>query len=134
MHKIWRDAFAALPDDMKPLARLIRCDTPFPADARILLAELLAPGNPPVLEWQLECKANKQAKKARRNAGIEDNYRKNLAGGLKPTDAAEQAGKSESRTFAIVRKKPAKRLRNRELRLQLAMAIGKMGGRLPGDE
>ena len=56
LEDIWINAFAALtqsPSDPKPLAKLLRSDTPMPPGARDTLAELLSPGNPEYLMCRL---------------------------------------------------------------------------------
>src|SRR5258705_5261990 len=63
---IWLNAIAAFPD-VGPLVGLLRSDTPMPAGIRDLIAEMLAPGNPPIDAFTLKCSRNPAFKKAFRN-------------------------------------------------------------------
>jgi len=111
--KIWHDAFAALPDDLTKLANLIRCDTPMPAEVRNLLAELLAPGDPPLLDFRFRCRRHNAAARTRRQ--IIDTF-------------------SERHTRRILnQEKTAEKVEARGRRFAGIGMVGKIGGRMPGD-
>ncbi len=134
--EIWLEAFKALPD-VRPLAKLLRSDVQMPPRARMILAELLAPAEPPMSDWLLKCEPNLAAKKARRKIRIEKQYRMSRAVGLNSEGAAEQAGKPNNvdvrQVHRIVKAKAAERLDRRAARLLLIKMTGKVGGPIEGE-
>ena len=88
---IWLNAFAAFPD-VRPLVALLRSDVPIPLGARDLLAEMLAPGDPPFEKFTLECKPNPAFENTLEKFNIETKYRLNQAAGMRSEEAARQTG------------------------------------------
>jgi hypothetical protein len=88
---VWFKAFAALPDT-GPLNALLRSDEPLTPIARIRLAEMLSPGDPPIEEYKLTPTVNKGfARTLRGFVGAAEYYKRVWAGASSET-AAEEAG------------------------------------------
>jgi hypothetical protein len=114
---IWLNAFAAFPD-VGPLVNLLRSDLPMSLGVRGLLAEMLAPGDPPIEKFQLECKPNPRFEKTLWKVDVETRYRVNRAQGLKSEEAAKQTGDPKAgirqvdsrQVFRVVRERTTQRL------------------------
>jgi hypothetical protein len=92
IHDVWLAAVNALPD-ARPIAALLRSDTPMPDGARHLLAELFHPGNPPITDYQLQAHRNPEFARTIRKLGATVTYRRALADGTTKSKAAEEAAK-----------------------------------------
>ena len=90
LQDVWLAAVNALPDP-RPIAALLRSDTPLPAGARHLLAELFHPGNPPITDWELQPKRNPEFDPTIRKLSATAEYRKAIANGTPAREAAEAA-------------------------------------------
>ena len=90
LHDVWLAAVNALPDP-RPIAALLRSDTPLPSGARHLLAELFHPGNPPITDWELQPKRNPEFDPTIRKLSATAEYRKAIADGTSAREAAEAA-------------------------------------------
>ena len=84
-------AVNALPDP-RPIAALLRSDTPMPDGARHLLAELFHPGNPPITDWEVLPQRNPEFARMIRKLSATVNYRQALADGTAKGKAEEAAG------------------------------------------
>jgi hypothetical protein len=117
---IWLNAMAAFPD-VKPLVDLLRSDVPMPQGIRDLVAEMLAPGDPPIEAFRLECKRNPAFNKTLSKFDIETRYRANFAAGMDSDEAAKQTGDPNAgvrqvgvrQVHRIVKDRSAKRLHKR---------------------
>jgi hypothetical protein len=78
LHDVWLAAINALPDP-RPIAALLRSDTPMPDGARHLLAELFHPGDPPISDFRLVPQRNPEFARAIRKFSATVAYRKALA-------------------------------------------------------
>jgi hypothetical protein len=92
IHDVWLAAVNALPDT-RPVAALLRSDTPLPAGARHLLAELFHPGDPPITDYRLHPALNPEFARAIRKFSATVTYRQARANGTTKGQAAEDAAK-----------------------------------------
>lgn len=117
---VWLNAIAAFPD-VGPFVKLLRSDVPMPPGARDLLAEMLAPGKPPIDGWQLQPVPNPDWDKTLEKFSIETRYHQNQAAGMKSEQAAQNVGDQEvgvrqvgvRQVHRIVAEKTAERLHKR---------------------
>jgi hypothetical protein len=77
---VWVAAVNALPDP-RPLAALLRSDTPMTIGARKLLAEMFHPGDPPLTDQRLVVRHNPDFDRMIRQLGVTVHYRQALAPG-----------------------------------------------------
>jgi hypothetical protein len=97
LHDVWIAAVNALPDP-RPIAALLRSDTPMPDGARYLLAELFRPGSPPLTDHQVLPTRNPEFARTIRKLSATATYRQALAEGAPVREAAEAAGTKASVT------------------------------------
>jgi hypothetical protein len=116
LRDVWLAAVNALPD-MRPVAALLRSDTPIPDSVRYLMAELLHPGTPPFTDMQLRAHVNPEFDRMIRKLSATATYRKALAEGIPAREAAEVAGAQANVTarqaFRWIEENVPVRLRNR---------------------
>jgi hypothetical protein len=94
LEDVWLAAVHALPDP-RPLAALLRSDTPMPMGARNMLAEMLHPGDPPLTDHRLTVRRNAEFDRMIRQLGAAATYRKAIAAGMLK-GKAEQAAAQEA--------------------------------------
>jgi|SRR4051812_4263384 hypothetical protein len=125
LHDVWLAAVNALPDP-RPIAALLRSDTPMPNGARHLLAELFHPGNPPITDWEVLPQRNPEFARMIRKLTVTSTYKRALADGTPARKAAEEAGKEANVTarqaFRWIQENVPERLRDRLCKSQLDRA------------
>jgi hypothetical protein len=89
---VWIAALGTLPDP-RPLAALLRSDTPMTTGARYALAEMLHPGDPPLTNQRLVARHNPAFDRLIRQLGAAVSYQKAITSGTTARKAAEAAGK-----------------------------------------
>ena len=95
---IWNNAFSVLGGiaeaypDAPRLVDLLRSDMPMPSSARQTLAELLSPGNPPIMNWKLVPERIKRIDPIATQLDAVAAFEKNRSAGMTVEAAADQAG------------------------------------------
>jgi hypothetical protein len=122
LHDVWLAAVNALPDP-RPIAALLRSDTPMPSGARHLLAELFHPGNPPITDWEVLPQRNPEFARVIRKLTVTATYKRALDDGTPARKAAEAAGNEANVTarqaFRWIQENIPERLRARLRKCQL---------------
>ena len=90
LEDVWLAAINALPDP-RPLAALLRSDTPMPMGARDVLAEMLHPGNPPITDQKLAVRRNPHFDRMLRQLGAALTYRRAITAGIAKGNAEQAA-------------------------------------------
>jgi len=91
---VWLAAFNALPDP-RPIAALLRSDTPMTTGARHVLGEMFHPGSPPLTDQRVVVRRNPDFDRVVRQLGAAVTYRKAIAAGTSK-GKAEQAAAREA--------------------------------------
>jgi hypothetical protein len=93
------DGGAVADPDVGPIVALLRGDTPMPTSARRTLAELLAPGEPPLENWKLVPERIKHIDPIAKQIETVGKFVAAKETGKSAFDAARDAGKVERQVY-----------------------------------